>query len=915
MNENMLPVGTLLRGGTYRIERQIGSGGFGNTYVVRHVEFDEVRAMKEFFMKVVNMRDGATVTVSVPSNKPAFEALRGKFKKEAQRLRTLSNQHIVKVYDLFEENSTVYYIMDFIDGLSLADMVKQYGPMDEEKAMHIFGEMLEALSVVHSQKPQMLHLDIKPANIMVDMTGTAFLLDFGSSKQIDSDHNMTTSPITLTPGYAPSELADQNKKRIGPWTDLYELGATLYFILTGNQPPTVTDIAEDGEAAFEFPEAISDTVRSLILWMMSLSRDKRPKSVAEVRAWIEAQETEPEPEPEPEPQGGSTDGGNGDGDETIIAPPPGGTEGSGSDEEETTFGPRVTPTGSKEPKPEPEPEPYPEPPASDGGSSNKNLLFAFLGLIVVGVILFLVFGRNTSNAPQAPAVESEDSIEVVDSIAEEDVYFNSEAKAAIEKIMQCIIDGNAQDLADMTEYPLGREYPLKDIQNEDEMIAYFNTLFDTNIKNKLRNKTVDDWEKIGWRPYSLDFGGGDLGISEDLKLRYVSYSSAKEDALRKQLIEDDLASLPESLREGGWKPYLCYLDIQDGSVLRIDQLGEEKLRICVYKPGKPLSEPDICIYGKRDFQGSMGLETDMFTDGKISYNVDVSESMQDGKNYVYVEDKTNKKEWTHEIKKCYWLDLGISSENSKGFVDEAQSIEEDLQEGEEAPTPRKINPAILQNLINNMVLVEGGTFVMGEESSEAFADEKPPHHVSLPNYYIGKTEVTQEEWNEVMGNNPSNHSGNRNPVESVSWDDCQNFIKNLSALTGKRFRLPTEAEWEYAARGGKRSKKSRYSGGSNLNQQAWYNGNSNNTTHCVATRLPNELGIFDMTGNVWEWCQDWYGTYTADSQYNPTGPRTGTKRVMRGGSINSKNNSSTVSYRNCDFPNEKFNDVGFRLAL
>lgn len=923
MNENMLPVGTLLRGGTYRIERQLSSGGFGNTYVVRHVEFNEVRAMKEFFMKVVNMRDGVTVTVSVPSNKPAFEALRSKFKKEAQRLRTLSSRHIINVYDLFEENGTVYYIMDYIDGLSLADMVKQYGPMDEKKAMQIFDEMLEALSVVHNQKPQMLHLDIKPANIMVDMTGTSFLLDFGSSKQIDQDHNMTTSPITLTPGYAPSELTDHNKKRIGPWTDLYELGATLYHILTGNQPPTITDISEDGDAAFEFTGNVSDTTRNLILWLMSLSRDKRPKSVEEVWTWMEVHGGT-EPEPEPEPNEGGTDGDDEDGNTTIFGGPiTGGAEGNDmgveddGDEGETIFGTSTPPTEPREPEPPISPEPEEESPTSLGGSNKNNLLYALLGLIVLGVILFFVFGRNKN--PQPPVEEAVDSIaevvdSVVDSLAADDVYWSEEAKAAIDKIMQCIIDGNAQELANMTEYPLGREYPLKDIQDEDEMMAYFNTLFDTNIKNKLRNKTTDDWEKIGWRPYSLDFGGGYLGINEDLKLCYVNYRSTKEENLRKQLVEDDLGSLPESLREGGWKPYLCYLDIQDGSVLRIDQLGEERIRLCVYKPGKPLYEPDICIFGKRDIQGSMGLESDMFTDGKISYDIGVSESMQDGKNYVAVEDKNLNKSWTHEIKKCYWQDLIASFGTKEELSKDMQYIEEALQHMGEVIHPVKLNP-VIHNLINGMVYVEGGSFVMGEESNAAFMDEIPIHSVVLSDFHIGKTEVTQEQWQAVMGNKPSRFEGDRKPVENVSWNDCQEFISKLNAMTGKRFRLPTEAEWEYAARGGKKSKKSRYAGGDNLSQQAWYKDNSNSTTHAIATCLPNELGLFDMSGNVKEWCQDWYGEYKNESEYNPVGPRSGSERVIRGGSYYSEPKYMRISCRNHDTPQKKYSDVGFRLAL
>ena len=186
-----------------------------------------------------------------------------------------------------------------------------------------------------------------------------------------------------------------------------------------------------------------------------------------------------------------------------------------------------------------------------------------------------------------------------------------------------------------------------------------------------------------------------------------------------------------------------------------------------------------------------------------------------------------------------------------------------------------------------MIKVEGGTFSMGatsEQGSDAYNDEKPVHSVTLSDYYIGETEVTQELWVAVMGSNPSYFKGNNQlPVERVSWDDCQEFIKELNRLTGKEFRLPTEAEWEYAARGGKYSRGYKYSGSNNADEVAWYY-NCSGSTHPVKTKKANELGLYDMSGNVWEWCNDWYGRYQSYSQTNPTGPSKGGFRMDRGGS-------------------------------
>lgn len=181
-----------------------------------------------------------------------------------------------------------------------------------------------------------------------------------------------------------------------------------------------------------------------------------------------------------------------------------------------------------------------------------------------------------------------------------------------------------------------------------------------------------------------------------------------------------------------------------------------------------------------------------------------------------------------------------------------------------------------------MVKVTGGTFLMGSTSGEN--NEKPVHSVTLSDYYIGETEVTRELWQAVMGSNPSGFNGNKLPVEYVSWYDCQTFITKLNELTGQNFRLPTEAEWEFAAKGGTQSKGYTYSGSNTIGGVAWYYSNSSSNTHVVATKAPNELGLYDMSGNVWEWCQDWYGSYSSSAQTNPTGPSSGSYRVIRGGS-------------------------------
>ena len=248
-----------------------------------------------------------------------------------------------------------------------------------------------------------------------------------------------------------------------------------------------------------------------------------------------------------------------------------------------------------------------------------------------------------------------------------------------------------------------------------------------------------------------------------------------------------------------------------------------------------------------------------------------------------------------------------------------------------------LNPPVTETFTVNgvtftMVAVEGGTFTMGataEQGSDAYDREYPAHQVTLLGYCIGQTEVTQALWLAVMGSNPSVFNGGKygtnlqRPVEWVTWYDCQTFITKLNEMTGKTFRLPTEAEWEFAARGGNLSQGYKYAGSNDVNEVAWYWDNipsqsyvnAGYGTQTVATKAPNELGLYDMSGNVTEWCQDWYGSYSSSPSTNPTGPASGSLRVGRGGSWVSDAGFCRVSCRGSYSPSGKGNNLGLRLAL
>ncbi len=548
--------GTLLQGGKYRIEGVLGQGGFGITYRATQVMLERTVAIKEFFMKDMNGRDGASGAVTTPSTGSALqvEQYRRKFVKEARNLAGLEHPHIVRIIDIFEERGTVYYVMPYMSGGSLHDVVKRGGPLAESQALDYVRQVASALHYMHEQK-QLCHYDVKPANILLDSAGKAVLIDFGISKNYDREgHETSTTPIGMSEGYAPIEQYQGQVQEFSPASDVYALGATLYFLLSGQRPPTAID--RIGGAALALPASVSQATRQLVEQAMTIARQLRPQSVA-----MFLEESSP----------GKTVG---DPDVTVVEVPP---------------------------------------------------------------------------AAQ----------------------------------------------------------PVK----------------------------------------------------------------------------------------------------------------------------RPTSQQQ--------------LKDETFTVGGVTFK---------------------------------------------------------------------------------MIAVEGGTFRMGataeQGTSDPYSDEYPTHQVTLSSYSIGETEVTQALWVAVMGSNPSwftrwfkRKKQQDHPVHNVTWGDCQNFIHRLNSLTGKRFRLPTEAEWEFAARGGNKSKGYKYSGSNTLDDVAWYNDNNISKTHPVATKAPNELGLYDMSGNVWECCHDWSGGYNGGAQTNPTGPTSGSNRVYRGGSWFSNARRCRVSSRSNFSPSSSYSFLGFRLAL
>ena len=630
LQQYMLPIGTMLQGGKYRVVRYMASGGFGHTYEVEHVMLHKRQALKEFFMRGINQREGTTVTVSMEDNRTAFDQMRRKFFKEAQHLASLEEAHIVEVTDCFVENETAYYVMKLIDGQSFSATMKQQGhAFSEAEVRQMLLQILPALDYVHGRG--LFHLDLKPGNIMRDADGHCYLIDFGASKQMSAGESQTLSTSTglcYTPGYAPGEQVNGNTKRIGAWTDFYALGATVYNLLTAVAPPEIDDVKYDGEKAFRFPSTVSSEMRQLVLWLMQPDYPKRPQSVAEIMERL--------------------------------------------------------PQTAGQPLPLKAGQPLPQ-------------------------------NVKTDVASNIPSVDDEAT--VVESVVREQTVAREQSVAPVER------------------------------------------------------RRVPAYQK---------FAG--IGI----------------------------------------------------------------LVVCVI--------------------GALFLIIGAFS------------------NF-------------------------LSDSETETATDEHQLL-------------CTVDAPVLKTLIDNMVYVEGGSFEMG--TTDINGSDAQDHRVTVSSFWMGKYEVTQEEWEYVMGTNPSEfcfESANPDecfPVEQVSWNDCQEFIRRLNEKTGLTFRLPTEAEWEYAARGGNLSRGYRYSGSDNIDEVAVYLENSNEYTCIVGSKQPNELGLYDMSGNLCEWCQDWYDADYYKSSLitvDPCNTAGGGHRVIRGGSWRVLPVNCTPWRRSSQEPSERRNYIGLRLAL
>ena len=454
--------------------------------------------------------------------------------------------------------------------------------------------------------------------------------------------------------------------------------------------------------------------------------------------------------------------------------------------------------------------------------------------------------------------------------------------------------------------------------------------------------------RVGLNSYAIGFGAKEADFREKMKKivmgsgsYYAAASSSDLQPTFNEIAKSMLASAKNVLLKtnpgyyvGFYKYFRLSFVAEDGSTdyiyAQMDGTPTTGYTLSISKIDNGYAYFDAPAKGMLDDEtGKVHIPLNnlkFVKDGKdLQYKFTIEVSFDGESYYEDVEEASTAEEISKRIAVVLVLDCSTSMGDAfapmkAAAVDFIKTMEKmEVDDSEPNPNTGGTQTFTVNGVAFTMVGVEGGTFTMGATSeqgtSDPYDDEYPTHSVTLSDFAIGETEVTQELWRAVMGNNPSSFSGTNLPVENVSWNDCQTFITKLNQLTGKHFRLPTEAEWEYAARGGNKSKGYKYAGSNTLSNVAWYYDNSSSKTHPVKQKQANELGLYDMSGNVWEWCQDWFGTYSSSAQTNPAGPASGSYRVYRGGGWYYNARICRVSFRNFDTPADCNGDLGLRLAL
>jgi formylglycine-generating enzyme required for sulfatase activity len=889
-----LEPGTILNK-KYIIGRVLGYGGFGITYLAWDKVLDIKLCIKEFLPRDLAARSAnlSGISVYTGESRKHFQYGLDKFLEEGRALaRFVNHPGIVSVRDYFKENNTAYLVMLYLEGITLKEYLKEHGDrIDYDTALNIMMPVMDALREVH--KIDMLHRDISPDNIYITKEGQIKILDFGAARYSMGEHSRSLSVI-LKPGFAPEEQY-RSKGKQGPWTDIYAVGATFYKAITGMIPPESLDRLHEDTLIVPSEKGVSilSNAEQALIKAMSVRAGERFQTMEAFQEALTEEEIRPDPPlPESEPPVPGPES------EKISKPKITEPEAPKAEERKTDTAPDI-----RKKKP------------------GKMIIGVIAAVFVFAIVLVLLSSKKNQNVIEPVTKMETPGVQAVSS--------DEETKIAEPKQGQ-----PWQDPVTGIEFvwvPKGC-FQMGSNSNEENSAPLHEVCVDGFWMGKYE-VTQAQWKKImGNNP--LEIKGDNLPVYD------VSWNDVQTFISKLKLQPGYRFSLPTeaqweyAARSGGKnQKYAGGNDID--SVAWYESNSGDIFHMVGTKASNGLGIYDMSgnvwewcedVYDENAYS-KHGRNNPVMSSGS-SDHVSRGGSFFESSDYM----NTTFRSWDNVSFSIIGFRLCLSRVRQSSSSDKEATItepkqEQPLQESETlsqpASSPDK-EMAITEPKPGQpwkdpvtgieFVWVPKGCFQMGSNSGEA--DEKPVHEVCVDGFWMGKYEVTQGQWEKIMGDNPSSFkSGDDYPVEEVSWEDTKKFISKLKQQPGNRFSLPTEAQWEYAARSGGKDQK--YAGGNNIDSVAWYLSNSGGKTHRVGTKASNGLDIYDMSGNVSEWCEDVYDkkAYPKHDRNNPVVTSGSSSCVLRGGNWLSTSYTLRSARRYSHFTDRRDEFIGLRLCL
>ena len=840
--------------GQYKLLKLLGRGGFSEVWLAEE-EFTHLQVALKIYAPGSGMDDDGIRTIG----------------NEFKLLFTLNQPNLLLPRGFRAFENMPYLVLPYCAKGSALNLI---GRMDEKQVWQFIAQVSSGLAYLHER--DIIHQDIKPDNILIDDSGTFLITDFGISTKARSTLRksvMMGNNAGGTTAYMGPERFSREPAPVKA-SDIWSLGATVFEMMTGELPfGELGGGLQKGGAEIPFIKGdYSDKLKNVVEQMLAPETWNRPLATT-LTEWgidhskVQFKQIQVSTPQEPDRTGHATQ---------MMPNVP------------TEPTPEVTPqafeTDGHTPRPQMQndanknstqtkQQKTPSHSYGDGKKRNKtvSILFIIIMLIVGGFGITGYLKVKTYNRYINRFNNNLERATVQDAMEPDQLYVDYEGR---------LVNG-----------------PLADAQWCIEQINLLKNGFGGFLIN---NSPNDDFQSRY-----------DARCAELKEVLYLSQTTITDDGKGGNFN----VKVSTSVSWCNVKSDQNWCKVKEEDLIDRFKRDQNELKETYLIEGTRLSVTCSNLYYKINIEANPTTSTRTATVTFSTYYKTATISItQKPKPNGISATNTNSENLSSSTSATQNEPKTQAQTNSGG---DSSTTNAATTNSSTATTSKISVPGYYSNI--EMVYVEGGTFKMGatsEQGSDACEDEEPAHNVTLNSYYIGKYEVTQGLWFAVMGSNPSEYKkGDNYPVDNVSWNDCKDFIEKLNNITGKKFRLPTEAEWEFAARGGNKSAGNKYSGSNNFDNVSWHEGNSNKTTHPVGQKMANELGLFDMSGNVYEWCSDRYGDYHNYLQINPKGVSSGLARVLRGGSSGHEKTYCRVTSRSFGNPNSSYDNSGLRLVL